>query len=324
MANTAITTIASDGDVILTVGAPTDSAMCRKMRVSAATLTAISPLFKTLFGPHFREGRQARNSSKPAEIPLPEDDPLAVLVLCQMAHMCSDNLRTLLDSPELLSLAITVDKYRCVTPLKLQCSALLLAWCQYDPVGRSTYASSLEQDLWRMASAAYLIDCPHTFEKVTSMLVTHTWSKFDFLSTEALPAGVTAAVAEKRSTARQVLNTALPALSSASCVHVCKSKHRDFMQKLSQLFELKFWPPTFDSRRTSLQALVEKTRNLPTIRHKDYGSCEHHWTTISIESKTFQLVASQVAAECTGLCLACAKASNITMGSLCVDHAPKR
>ncbi|KAF2208109.1 hypothetical protein CERZMDRAFT_49959 [Cercospora zeae-maydis SCOH1-5] len=185
MADEDVEIVIPDGDVILVVG-PTNQESCRKIQVSATTLAAISPMFKTLFGPHFREGRQVRNASSPVEIPLPDDDYLATLRLCRMAHMNSDDLGMRLSAEELLSLATTVEKYCCVPPLQLPCSALLQAWCTHNSSGTVT-----QKELWSVASASYLLSCPHTFDTITSRLVTHTWGKFDFAFTDRLPSCVT-------------------------------------------------------------------------------------------------------------------------------------
>ncbi|GIZ45853.1 hypothetical protein CKM354_000900300 [Cercospora kikuchii] len=321
MADEKIEVVAPDGDVVLVVGAPTGPATCRKMRVYASTLAAISPVFKTLFGPHFREGQQVRDSLNPAEIPLPDDTFPTVLRLCRMAHMSYDDLNTRLSAEELLDLAVTVDKYCCVAPVKLQCSALLLAWCQYDPIGPSTTAASLEHDLWRMTSAAYLIECPHTFRTVTSMLMTHTWDKFDFLSTESLPSSVTATVAEKRSTARGTFSVALGRMTSNRTGHCFDNKdaEQDYRKKIFEIFNLRYWPPKFDSQSTSLKALIEKTRQAPALRHSEIVPCKEQCYS-TIEARAFRNAADLVAKECTGLCLACAKVRSSVSEAVCDEH----
>ncbi|KAM3413527.1 hypothetical protein BST61_g11516 [Cercospora zeina] len=308
--------VSPDGDVVLVVGLPKPET-CRKIQVSAATLAAISPVFKTLFGPHFREGRQTRGPTNPVEIPLPDDDSLAVLRLCRMAHMNSDDLSTRPTGVELLGLATTVDKYCCVAALKLQCSALLQAWCKYG-----SSAHNPQRELWSVASASYLLECPHTFETVTSRLVTYTWGKFDFVSSDRLPSRVTATIAERRNTAWRKISTILPELSITYSYknYSCPTLIGDFMHQLAKLFDLAIWPPKFDSKEGALHVLLQTTRHLPKLKHSEYGSCTQNSRCSVIDKEIFRAAADQVAAECDGLCLACAKAASVYAGAKCDKH----
>ncbi|KAK8195000.1 uncharacterized protein BKA78DRAFT_366725 [Phyllosticta capitalensis] len=99
--------LSSTGDVLL---------ICHggyQLRVQAAILRNASETFRAMLGPHFNEGRKL-NCETPKEIPLPDDHPEAMHLLCSMLHHLHDPHDT--PSPQLLKeLATVVDKYFCVT-----------------------------------------------------------------------------------------------------------------------------------------------------------------------------------------------------------------
>jgi len=74
--------IADRGDVILLVGVPPRA----KIRVFSLILTAASPIFAAMLGPHFREGQGERSAESPKGIALPDDDPTAMTAMCRLLH----------------------------------------------------------------------------------------------------------------------------------------------------------------------------------------------------------------------------------------------
>ncbi|KAL1390801.1 hypothetical protein HDK64DRAFT_251464 [Phyllosticta capitalensis] len=99
--------LSSTGDVLL---------VCHggyQLRVQAAILRNASEIFRAMLGPHFNEGKNL-TCEIPKEIPLPDDHPEAMHLLCSMLHHVNDPDDT--PAPYLLKeLAIVVDKYFCVT-----------------------------------------------------------------------------------------------------------------------------------------------------------------------------------------------------------------
>ncbi|PPJ51474.1 hypothetical protein CBER1_09234 [Cercospora berteroae] len=277
MANEAIETVAPDGDVVLVVAPPRKHHL-RKIRVSASTLSAVSPVFKALFGPHFSEGQQPRDATDPVEIQLPDDNYGAIDHLCRMAHLVYINLSIGVSEAFLLELAVAVDKYCCAASLELQCSALLFKWI-IDDMGQVTS----EDVLWR-------------------------------------------ALAEERSAARRRFCNVLADLGASNYWHNggCATQARDFTHMLALSFGLPFWPPNFDTPDNSIQVLLDKTRGLQGWKHSDYSSCGRIQYDQGVSSQRFREAADRVAAACAGLCLACAKASSINMGSKCLAHRAKQ
>lgn len=69
-----------------------------------------SPVFRAMLGPHFSEGSTLA-SSESVEIPLPDDDPDAMEVICYVLHMRNDDAPSELAGGDLIYLAGLCDKY---------------------------------------------------------------------------------------------------------------------------------------------------------------------------------------------------------------------
>ncbi|GIZ45839.1 hypothetical protein CKM354_000898900 [Cercospora kikuchii] len=78
--------MAPGGNIVLVVGSA-----AQEIRVSSDVLFAASPVFKTILNPPLQEGKPPRSGSEPVKIPLPEDDPNAMFVLCHLLHLDSFN-----------------------------------------------------------------------------------------------------------------------------------------------------------------------------------------------------------------------------------------
>ncbi|MCJ1441771.1 MAG: hypothetical protein MMC23_002263 [Stictis urceolatum] len=80
------------------------------IRVSSKHLIFASPVFKALLSPHFEEGSTLASTGR-VDLPLPEDDPRAMLSLLGVIHNRFQHVPDTLDSDELIDVAILVDKY---------------------------------------------------------------------------------------------------------------------------------------------------------------------------------------------------------------------
>lgn len=129
------------GDCILVVGP-------EMVRVHADSqfLSAVSGPFRAMLGPEWKEGDNLRGLSSQAEIPLPEDDPLAVQLLCAVIHHQTDTIPRELPSHIILNIAVTADKYDCTRALKYASES----WLRSDP-GKTS-------NLLVLAAAAYLLE----------------------------------------------------------------------------------------------------------------------------------------------------------------------
>lgn len=147
--------ITPTGDMILVVGEKET-----RLRVHALCMRTASTVFDAMFGPHFSEG-QPSNGCSPKEIPMPDDDAKAMIVICNVIHHRNDMLPDVLPPMELANVALAADKYNCVFTLKYAMNQ----WLHFkEPVTLASLGSLL--------IAAYVFDNPDAFRRVTQRLVT--------------------------------------------------------------------------------------------------------------------------------------------------------
>lgn len=157
------TTIVDDGDIILVLPKQ------HRIRVSSIFLSYASPVFKTLFGPHFAEGQAARSPQHPKEIPLPDDDGAAVKHLCHLLHGQSEDSNGNPDkefAERLWKLAVVADKYDCVGTLSLHTEAMLSRFLNRTATGALDIGA-----MAHLAAAASLLIQPRLFYVFTKRLV---------------------------------------------------------------------------------------------------------------------------------------------------------
>ncbi|KXT00210.1 hypothetical protein AC578_7009 [Pseudocercospora eumusae] len=215
-----IDVIDDEGDVVFIVGTPKE-----KLKVSSVVLSRVSPVFKALLGPHFREGQSERSSTQPVEINLPDDEPTAMTILLKMVHLkefaCFTN-RAKICTKFLLELAIVADKYDLVKKLRLQCHGLLLHWL---------FESPQENDITRQGriiAASYILDQPAVFEEVTGRFLRAMHPAASVLleetSGQRLPVTVLLALQERRSPSAQ-RGLCLKCVQEGASIYTVCSKH---------------------------------------------------------------------------------------------------
>ena len=74
-------------------------------------------MFNALLSPHFIEGSQLATQAA-VEIPLPEDDPKAMSIICMVLHFRNNDVPNSLELEELLCITKLADKYDCIEALK--------------------------------------------------------------------------------------------------------------------------------------------------------------------------------------------------------------
>ncbi|KAK8214275.1 hypothetical protein IWZ01DRAFT_234081 [Phyllosticta capitalensis] len=167
--------LSSTGDVVLVLQDNT------RLRVQTAILRIASPTFQAMFGPHFSEG-QNLSCEHPKELPLPDDDPRAMKILCCILHHCYDVTKTPRIA-DLSSLAVTVDKYLCKSAVQ----SCYIVWLN----SALAQADVLDfRQLVELLAIAYSLKLPDEFYKISSKMVFRyeSESRFDFDdSMECLP-----------------------------------------------------------------------------------------------------------------------------------------
>ncbi|KAK6362929.1 hypothetical protein TWF730_000380 [Orbilia blumenaviensis] len=105
--------IVPNSDVALLVGPP-NSPDRVKVLASSTILTIASPYFRALLAPNrFSEGIVFQEH-KHIELQMFEDDPAAVITVCNILHLQSRNIPPTLSGDQLAEVAIILDKYDCV------------------------------------------------------------------------------------------------------------------------------------------------------------------------------------------------------------------
>lgn len=172
-----------DGDVFFVLG---EHPATTTIQVSSEILSAASPVFAALLGPHFCEGKTLSKNST-VEIPLPEDNLEAITNLCRVLHLphgpILDYARFRTQS--LFNLAIVLDKVSSVNNRKTFSNHQ-----QYDCVSsfdQALFYCHAHKDLhspffgppgWnsipmRLAAIAYMLQLPRCFTKATNLLTLH-------------------------------------------------------------------------------------------------------------------------------------------------------
>ncbi|KAI5356901.1 putative BTB/POZ domain-containing protein [Septoria linicola] len=150
--------IAPEGDVTLVFGA-TEDAQTTRIRVSSVVLSLGSPVFKAMLGPHFKEGQILKTGSQ-LDLPLPDDDPEIMLLICEVMHMKRVTMNQ--PNPErLLRLAVVVDKYDCRVAL----AYFICTWFQQLPA----FGSDFERV--NVFFAAFYFKLPEEFARLGRQIV---------------------------------------------------------------------------------------------------------------------------------------------------------
>jgi hypothetical protein len=144
-----------NGDVLLEI--PLEQGKTRLL-VSSHCLGLASPVFSTMFNSRMKEGINNRPPSlTPYPLPLPEDDPEAMTLLCNIIH------HRVVDIPRnpsltcLKKLAVLCNKYDCLSI----CSAWGELWlaARMEP--------SLANEFNELLCVAYILDIPEAFSRIS-------------------------------------------------------------------------------------------------------------------------------------------------------------
>ncbi|KAK3668514.1 hypothetical protein LTR22_000808 [Elasticomyces elasticus] len=150
--------IASDGDVILicSIGDSNKQVSSYRLRVSAGSLSTGSSVFKAMLGPRFKEGRQLASSVTAIEIPLPDDDPEAMIMLCRALHLQFVAMPDVLTPAALLALSVVADKYDCTGTLRFASEIWI----------KNAMHTTVPLDMVNLLTAAYLFQQAKVFGAV--------------------------------------------------------------------------------------------------------------------------------------------------------------
>ncbi|KAK5951038.1 hypothetical protein OHC33_007791 [Knufia fluminis] len=151
------TEISRTGDIVLVVGEDTKTAL--RLRVESYMLRRASKAFDVMFGPRFGEGQNI-TASNPKDIPLPEDDPDMMKLVCHILHFQSSVVPGTICASDTYKLAKLVDKYFLHDAVRL---ALDRAF--------NIEASMLSADRIQLLRAAILLQNDDYYKVVTKSMI---------------------------------------------------------------------------------------------------------------------------------------------------------
>lgn len=128
-----------------------------------------------MLGPHFKEGSDLSTSSK-VEIPLPEDDPQAIEIVCLIIHLRIDLVPAKLTHNTLLKVTRHCDKYGLLDVTRPTVQQWLDLRSEHPPVPISAAVDPME--------AAFLFKCWRQIAKVGVLLVKHSTQDIVLLSSQ--------------------------------------------------------------------------------------------------------------------------------------------
>ena len=276
--------VAADGDLVLAL--PEEL----YIRVSSNALSLVSPVFKAMLGPRFREGNEPRSSDRPIEIPLPEDDGIAMKHLCLLLHgrtgdSYSHGDRTF--PTQLHALAVLADKYDCVEAISLPTEAMLSRFWNY----RTTQPLLMEQ-MGCLAMAAASLRLSPLFYAFTKSIVLDYHVPYmalkpmmplDLISTmiflllvfrEIANRADTNAVSleQQRSDVRLKIYEEISSLSTTSFYcNTCKTSYGSMTTGNTLLYEIAKMGQGFLPLQLGIRALRPVLKNYYRVAHSGYG-----------------------------------------------------
>ncbi|KAK5714678.1 hypothetical protein LTR17_017133 [Elasticomyces elasticus] len=145
--------IVPDGDVYLICGGA--KGLASKLRVSSVALKTGSPVFRKMLGPSFKEGQQLASKGF-VDIPLKDDDPEAMTMLCRALHLQFVAMPEELKPNSLMVLSVAADKYDCIGSLRFASEVWI----------KNAMLTVAPVDLVKLLTAAYMFQQPKVFSAV--------------------------------------------------------------------------------------------------------------------------------------------------------------
>ena len=132
---------------------------CR-LFVSSAMLSVTSPVYSAMLNSSFKEklGNPDNAGVAISTVPIAEDHPEAIKVVCQILHHCTEDIPEVTWADFFLEIAVVCHKYDCVKPLKPWITVWMPAIRTCDD------EEGLKQSLY----AAYILDLPGMFSEYRS------------------------------------------------------------------------------------------------------------------------------------------------------------
>ncbi|OQO10496.1 hypothetical protein B0A48_03793 [Cryoendolithus antarcticus] len=250
-----IETLCDFGDIILVCN--DDFHPQLKIRVSSCILANSSNVFRALFSERFAEGH-AVHTGETNEIHVVET-PRVFLVMCSLLHHSTiDESKT--PVVDLLELALLIDKYDCVKPLKSASCAMLQILL--EPLANHYCVD--ETDYLHVATAAYIMDQPEAFVQSTKKLLRSYEGQHGALDgrcVDLLPPTFFAAFQTQRADIFSKLTLTITHIVHEYTIAAHRNRKPNLVLDLmTNLSNLALWP--LDAKITSLDKALSGLANL--------------------------------------------------------------
>lgn len=215
-----IVEVDAESDLVLVVGAEKQV----RLKVNSYLLRKTSRVFKAMFRPNaFLEGQNLTQSGL-KEQALPEDDPEAMEIICNVIHHNGSDIPQDLTPTTLLTVARHIDKYF----LNEAFEFVAAKWFQcfrYDSDADLDYWNDeVHQQICQTLTAAVILRRSEAFNAITKALITRTTKSLLPMLDSAAPAilgKVACALEAKRSTLSERMARDLHMLQMPWALHFC-------------------------------------------------------------------------------------------------------
>ncbi|KAK5129707.1 hypothetical protein LTR08_002951 [Meristemomyces frigidus] len=336
--------VAFNGDIVLTVN------NVLELMVSSVVLCLSSPVFKVMLGPHFAEGHAilSNQATTPKNIPLPEDDPAAMKLICLLLHNQNKSVPKYLHGAELLQFATTVDKYDCASAVEFA-SAVYMQSVVLSPHSNDYFTRHPVLVL----QAAYLLDDADSFARLTSFYNKEDMRARDAMSVFEAPELLTKindALEDSEQAAYKILSQTIEALISEASQYLadkylhytdcpltlspterqdidladdwrCNGLRMMALLYLERAASTGLWPQ--QSRRVKLHAFLADIQmfEVPKTCVEGCATCLRAWKEVEMDFGIYldrlKVQAKHIFA---GVCLDCLKSGGKFAGECRFDH----
>ncbi|KAH7394023.1 hypothetical protein DE146DRAFT_790354 [Phaeosphaeria sp. MPI-PUGE-AT-0046c] len=251
-------------DYLLVVGPDTV-----EIHVNSVFLSAASKPFRAIFAPKWRAGHEVKTTNGVVTIPLPEDDGVALQVICAVIQHENHTILNNLPAHTILRIAIMADKYDCYHALRYASESWL------NP------AKDVVDDLSILTAAAYLFRNATAFRQLTKKMIlmykgsfaAAAWGGAETLLDWRLLGLLEGA----RSAARLQLATILirgVGTEYRSCVHRCGWSSKYAFAYIQQLNKNNLGPEALIHQ--SIADAIAQAEYMPDpIPDEDSGTCQY-------------------------------------------------
>lgn len=183
--NTNVIEIDGDGDVVFELSSPKPGDGKTHLVVSSKALSLVSPVLAKIFAwetqarqdkilsasespaPLVPENRPTSKSRTPPVIALPEDDPETFTLLCKITHHQMSGVPATLAPNSIAMFASMCHKCDCIEAV----SHSSFRWFQAIIIKNLTIKSHNAGDLNKVLFAAFVLDMPEAFERISAKIL---------------------------------------------------------------------------------------------------------------------------------------------------------